>query len=198
MSKKKTLKSILETYKLNGTLYPDNPSYGTDKGDAKNYIDGFYEESFSRYKNRDITIVEIGVRSGASLCLWKNYFSKKSSIIGLDNLVDKNQHSVPVNEEWISGDNVQYLIGDAYDQSMSDQIPSNIDILIDDGPHNFESHVKMLELYTDKMNDGGVIVIEDIHYNPNMLFPYVKEKYQDNAKVYDFGGWDNRLIVINT
>jgi len=198
MSKKKTLKSILETYKLNGTLYPDNPSYGTDKGDAKSYVDGFYEEKFSKYRNQDITLVEIGVRSGASLCLWKNYFSKKSTIIGLDNLVDKNQHSIPVNEDWVTGDNIQYIIGDAYDQSMSDQIGGGIDILIDDGPHSFESHVKLLQLYTDKMDEGGMIVIEDIHYDPNMLFPHVKEKYQDNATVYDFGGWDNRLIVINT
>lgn len=198
MSKKKTLKSILEKYQLNGTLYPENPCYGTDKGDAKSYIDEFYEENFLKYKDKDITLVEIGVRSGASLCLWKNYFSKKSNIIGLDNLFDKDNFSVPINEEWVTGDNVQYLIGDAYDQLMSDQITGGIDILIDDGPHSFESHVKLLQLYTNKMNEGGVIVIEDIHYNPNMLFSYVKEKYQKNAKVYDFGGWDNRLIVIET
>lgn len=132
------------------------------------------------------------------MCLWKNYFSKNSNIIGLDNLIDKNQYLIPVNEEWVSGNNVQYIIGDAYNQSVSDQIKNNIDILIDDGPHNFESHVKMLELYSNKMNKGGTIVIEDIHYNPDILFPYLKEKYQDNAMVYDFGGWDNRLIVINT
>jgi len=198
MSKKKTLKSILEKHQLNGTLYPENPSYGTDKGDAKSYIDGFYEENFLKYKDKDITLVEIGVRSGASLCLWKNYFSEKATIIGLDNLVDKNQHSIPVNSEWVSGDNVQYVIGDAYTSEVSENVPNEIDILIDDGPHSFESHVKMLELYTHKMNKGGVIVIEDIHYNPDMLFSHVKEEYQENSKVYDFGGWDNRLIVINT
>jgi len=192
------LKSILQKFNLNETYYPDRPSYGTDKGDVKSYIDGYYEQNFSKYINQDITLVEIGVRSGASLCLWREYFSKNSKIIGLDNLYDKDNHSVPVNEEWVSGDNVEYLIGDAYTEEMVKKIPTNIDILIDDGPHTFDSHVKLLELYSHKMNLGGVIVIEDVSYSPNMLFPYVDQKYRDSSELYDFGGYDNRLIVINT
>lgn len=192
------LKSILQKFNLNETYYPDRPSYGTDKGDVKSYIDGYYEQNFSKYRNQDITLVEIGVRSGASLCLWREYFSKNSKIIGLDNLYDKDNHSVPVNQEWVSGDNVEYLIGDAYTEEMVKKIPTNIDILIDDGPHTFDSHVKLLELYSHKMNLGGVIVIEDVSYSPNMLFPYVDQKYRDSSELYDFGGYDNRLIVINT
>lgn len=192
------LKSILQKFNLNETYYPDRPSYGTDKGDVKSYIDGYYEQNFSKYRNQDITLVEIGVRSGASLCLWREYFSKNSKIIGLDNLYDKDNHSVPVNDEWVSGDNVEYLIGDAYTEEMVKKIPTNIDILIDDGPHTFDSHVKLLELYSHKMNPGGVIVIEDVSYSPNMLFPYVDQKYKDSSELYDFGGYDNRLIVINT
>lgn len=192
------LKSILQKFNLNETYYPDRPSYGTDKGDVKSYIDGYYEQNFSKYRNQDITLVEIGVRSGASLCLWREYFSKNSKIIGLDNLYDKDNHSVPVNDEWVSGDNVEYLIGDAYTEEMVKKVPSGIDILIDDGPHTFDSHVKLLELYSHKMNPGGVIVIEDVSYSPNMLFPYVDQKYRDSSELYDFGGYDNRLIVINT
>jgi len=193
-----TLKSILRKFNLNETYYPDKPSYGTDKGDTKSYIDGYYEKNFSRYKEKDITLVEIGVRSGASLCLWKEYFSKNSKIIGLDNLYDRDNHSVPINEEWVSGENVQYLIGDAYSEEVVNKIPNGIDILIDDGPHTFDSHVKLLELYSSKMNPDGVIVIEDVSYSPNMLFPHVSENHRDGSELYDFGGYDNRLIVINT
>jgi len=189
------LKKIIEQNSL-GSNFSSIPNYGTDKGNEKNYIDGFYEKNFLKYKLKNITLVEIGVRSGASMCLWKNYF-KKGIIYGLDNEEAQNVHDVPVNKEWVTGKNVNYIVGDAYTEEISKQLPK-IDILIDDGPHSFESHVKMLELYSDKMNEGGMIVIEDIHYDPNMLFPHVKEKYQDNATVYDFGGWDNRLIVINT
>ena len=41
-----------------------------------------YEKIFNKYKNKDITFVEIGILNGGSLNLWKNYFGKNSKIIG--------------------------------------------------------------------------------------------------------------------
>tara|TARA_R110000868_G_scaffold350492_5_gene611699 strand:- start:217 stop:819 length:603 start_codon:yes stop_codon:yes gene_type:complete len=193
----KTLEIILEQFKLNTYFYPNKPDYGTDKGTSHSYIRGFYEENFKKYKTKDITLVEIGVRSGASLCLWKNYFSENSIIIGMDDLSDNTENNIPINEEWVSGSNVQYIIGNAYEDCALKKLPNKIDILIDDGPHTFESHVKLLQLYSDKMNEGGIIVIEDICYPHDNLFSYVDKKYQDYSLVYDFGGYDDKLIAIN-
>lgn len=194
----KTLKQILDDCHLN--IWDEvnlkvNPNYGTDKGEPKSYIDEYYEETFKSYRDKDITLVEIGVRSGASLKLWSEYFSKKSKIYGLDNLYDKDVHSVPINEEWIASKNVEYIIGDAYTQELCDRLPK-IDILIDDGPHTFESHVKLLDLYIPKMNPGGVIVIEDISYQPNNLYEYVPDNLKDTSSFYDFGSYDDKLIDI--
>lgn len=194
----KTLKQILDDCHLN--IWDEvnlkvNPNYGTDKGEPKSYIDEYYEENFKSYRDKDITLVEIGVRSGASLKLWSEYFSKKSKIYGLDNLYDKDVHSVPINEEWIASKNVEYIIGDAYTQELCNRLPK-IDILIDDGPHTFESHVKLLDLYIPKMNSGGVIVIEDISYQPNNLYEYVPDNLKDTSSFYDFGSYDDKLIDI--
>lgn len=189
----KNLKQILIEEKL--TLELD-PEYGTDKGVPKSYVEEYYEDKFLNFQEKKITLVEIGVRSGASLCLWKNYFSEKAKIYGIDNLDDKNIHSIPVNYEWISGENVEYIVGDAYDKSIRDKIIGDIDILIDDGPHTFESHVKLLELYVSKMKKGGIIIIEDISYDYNRLYDFVPEKYKKTSSLYDFGGYDNRLIEI--
>jgi predicted O-methyltransferase YrrM len=198
MENDKTLEQILEEFKLNTYFYPNKPDFGTDKGTSHSYVKGYYEENFKKYKSKDIVLVEIGVRSGASLCLWKNYFSENSTIIGMDDLSDNNENNIPVNDEWTSGKNVQYIVGNAYEEEALKKLPEKIDILIDDGPHSFESHIKLLELYTSKMNEGGVIVIEDVRYPHDDLFEYVDEKYQDTAEVYDFGGWDDKLIIINT
>ena len=43
-----------------------------------------YEKIFSRYKNKKIKFVEIGVANGGSLYMWKKYFGKKAKIIGID------------------------------------------------------------------------------------------------------------------
>ena len=37
------------------------------------YFD-IYKENFSKYKNRKIIILEIGVLNGGSLKMWQNYF----------------------------------------------------------------------------------------------------------------------------
>ena len=48
------------------------------------------------------------------------------------------------------------------------------------------------------MNKGGYVIIEDISYNPDIIFSYVPEELQDDAYVCDFGGYDDRLIIIPT
>jgi cephalosporin hydroxylase len=188
----KTLKQIIKDENLSIEI---DPKYGTDKGGPKSYIENFYEEKFSTLADSDITLVEIGVRSGASLKLWREYFSK-ANIIGIDDFSDLNDHQIPVNKSWIYSKNVKFIIGDAYNEEVANQIRDKIDILIDDGPHTFESHVQLLSLYLPRMNKNGIIIIEDISYDYNRLYSVIPEQYRDTSVVHDFGGYDNRLIVI--
>ena len=190
----KTLKEILKEYNLNITT---NPKYGTDKGEPKSFVDGFYQENFDPLRNNKLTLVEIGVRSGASLKLWMEFFSKKTKIIGIDNFQDFNDYQIPYDEDWLSN-GVQFIDADAYTQETVDSIDGGIDILIDDGPHTPQSHKKLLQLYLPKMNKGGYVIIEDISYNPDDIFSFVPEELQDDAYVCDFGGYDDRLIIIPT
>jgi cephalosporin hydroxylase len=188
---KKSLKQILKEYNLNIT---SNPDYGTDKGEPKSYIDEFYQKTFEPFSDEEITLVEIGIRSGASIKLWREFFSK-ANIIGIDNLQDHNDNRTPINKDWIS-DGVKFIDFDAYSEKIFDILKTNIDILIDDGPHTLESHIKLLEMYIPKMNSGGMIIIEDISYNPNNLYNYVPDYLKEKSYVCDYGGYDNRLIVL--
>ena len=43
-----------------------------------------YEEIFSKYRDRKITFVEIGVLNGGSLFMWRDFFGPESRIIGID------------------------------------------------------------------------------------------------------------------
>ena len=49
----------------------------------KNYFP-IYEELLSSYVGKKITFVEIGVLSGGSLFMWKNYFGENARIIGVE------------------------------------------------------------------------------------------------------------------
>ena len=42
-----------------------------------------YEKFFSKFKNKKIIFVEIGIFNGGSLQMWKNYFGKDSRLLVL-------------------------------------------------------------------------------------------------------------------
>jgi hypothetical protein len=46
------------------------------------------------------------------------------------------------------------------------------------------------------MNVNGIIIIEDISYGANELLKFVPDNYKQSFKVYDFGGYDDRIIEI--
>ena len=60
--------------------------YTTDKGSIHSYL-SVYEQMFNILRNRKIDLLEVGISSGGSLKMWREYFLK-GKIIGLD--VDKN------------------------------------------------------------------------------------------------------------
>ena len=39
---------------------------------------------FSKYRNKEITFIEIGVLNGGSLFMWRDYFGPHARIIGID------------------------------------------------------------------------------------------------------------------
>ena len=140
------LSEIIEKFDLNPT---------TDKNSVHCYVKGYYEEQFSKYKNKKINFLEIGIRSGGSMKLWSEYFTNAKSIIGID--VDE---SVIVNQ-FKDIEKVTYYFGDAYTEEIVNKVPT-IDIFLDDGPHTLESQLDAIKYYLPKVKSGGLFLIEDV------------------------------------
>jgi hypothetical protein len=133
----------------------------TDKGTKHNYIDGYYNKKFSNLKNESINLLEIGVRWGNSISLWRNYFDK-AMIYGIDR--DRNSTSFEVCN---SLSNVKIYKADAYcKETLNIFEDSFFDVIIDDGPHRIESQIYSAKEWTAKLKVGGFLAIEDIQ-NPN-------------------------------
>lgn len=162
-----TLKEILDsTEELNSTHF-----IGTDKNTVHGFVDFFYEKEFEKYKEKEISLLEIGIEVGGSLYLWGKFF-KNGKILGVD-IEDK------VREKWKTLPNVKYLISDAYDEKFVDSLPS-FDIIIDDGPHSIESQVDCIKKYLPKLNSGGILIIEDIQ--DERYFEILKNNTPDEFK----------------
>lgn len=130
-----------------------------------------YDRHFSKYRNKDIIIVEIGVFGGGSLQMWKNYFGDKCKIIGID--ID------PRCKEF-EEEQIEILIGSQEDpiflEELKTKVPK-IDILIDDGGHTMTQQIMTFESLFSHISYDGVYLCEDLHtsYWENYGGGYKKE-----------------------
>ncbi len=126
-----------------------------------------YDELFSKYRNKKITFVEIGVKWGGSLFMWKEYFGHNAKIIGIDFNPDTKK---------LEKYGFKIFIGDQSSEKFWKNFFSevgNIDILLDDGGHTNENQILTLNNVIPNINDDGLIVTEDTisSYNKKFLNP---------------------------
>jgi len=149
-----------------------------------------YQDLFSKYVDKDITFLEIGVLGGGSLFMWRDFLGPNARIIG----VDLN----PGAKIW-EDHGFEIFIGDQGDpkflQALADKI-GNIDVLLDDGGHTYQQQVMTVETFLTRVNDGGCIVVEDTHtsymtgYGPRD-FSFMKYAYRLCDKInMRFSGFD--------
>ena len=159
-----------------------------------------YEELFSSYRGKDIVFVEIGVKMGGSLFMWRDYFGKKAKIIG----IDFNPESLKLEKYGF-----KIFIGDqsseAFWKSFFSKV-GKIDILLDDGGHTNENQILTINNTIQNINDGGLLVTEDTlssygkkFFNPSKysFINYSKFLIDDiNGRIFDKTHQDTKYIGV--
>lgn len=172
-----------------------------------------YEELFERYVGKDITFVEIGVLNGGSLFMWRDYFGPKAKIIGID--------LNPAAKKW-EKEGFQIFIGSQslplfWDQFFAEV--GKVDVVLDDGGHTNYQQIMTADKCIPHINDGGMLVVEDVHTsyfrefgNPNRWsfinfskrlvdainarFPQVKDvKNTYGSKVYSISFYESIVCM---
>ena len=120
------------------------------------YFD-IYDRHFSRFRDKPVCVVEIGVQHGGSARMWREYFGLGARIIG----VDKDPRCADVADKQI-----EIFIGDQEDKTflggLAETVPKN-DILIDDGGHTMKQQINPFEILFPKVAENGVYLVEDLH-----------------------------------
>lgn len=155
--------------------------YLTDKGDDHTYF-GVYDKIFAPHKEKSIRVLEIGISSGGSLKLFEDYFIN-AQIFGVD-----KSHC-----DWSFDGRVT-----TYECDFKDIDYDNYDIVIDDCSHYLEDQLWVVENVLPKINDGGMLVIEDVMHPDK-----VKDKFEavnSNFEIIDLNHLtpdknDNALII---
>jgi hypothetical protein len=162
--------------------------YQTDKNMGQingigHYYGGTYQTIFNNFNENDkLNILEVGIQKGGSLCAWKEYFNN-ASIYGVD-IID-----VMLDEYRNSEFN--YFISDIKSDFSKEKL-SNIgfDIIIDDGSHDFNDILFLVNNYLSELNLNGYMIIEDCQHDG--WFPHIKNML--NPEQYDVTLFDTRPL----
>jgi len=145
---------------------PDNELFRIFSADTNvwkwhHYFD-IYTKYFERYRDRPITMLEIGVFRGGSLRMWKQYFHPDSTIVGID--IDQSCQAYE-----IANENIFVRIGSQADPKFLTNVSGEFgpfDIILDDGGHKTHQQITSFgALFRESLKDGGCYMVEDVHTN---------------------------------
>jgi cephalosporin hydroxylase len=135
----------------------------------RHYFD-IYHRHLNSLRNREqLVILEIGIYSGGSLEMWRDYFGTSARIYGVDIEPRCRAYERP---------GTHVLIGDQADRTFWQNAIANgtllpPDVVIDDGGHTPEQQRITLEELLPYLRPGGVYICEDIHGQGNAFSAFV-------------------------
>lgn len=142
-----------------------------------------YERHFSKYRGKDINMMEIGVGSGGAVKMWREYFKNDTNAKVNIYAIDKNPKC-----RQFERDNIKIFIGSQEDRKFLKEVKKEIpklDILIDDGGHRMNQQITSFEEMYEHIKDEGLYLCEDVYTsywtnfgggykNPNSFIEYTK------------------------
>ena len=131
--------------------------YQTDKCSLGHGYTSIYAEMFWPLRDAPITLLEIGVWEGASMAMWREYFTK-ASIVGVD--VDTGR----ARGDYIEGTHIRQA--DVTDEPALRRVIeefNRFDVIIDDGAHLSHIARHAFRLLWPHLAAGGIYCVEDIH-----------------------------------
>lgn len=139
--------------------------YGSDKSKDDHGYTNIYQLLFNPIQYKVKRVLEIGIAAGQSLQGWREYFPN-AQITG----VEPRGLAPKVKQNIDRMSRVNYAIVNVLEKSITqDQIKKKLnadldsfDIIIDDGPHTFDSQRDFLVRLFPFVKPGGIYIIEDI------------------------------------
>ena len=144
----------------------DNRRHGNGIWKWDHYFD-IYDRHFHRFRGKEVHVLEIGIYSGGSLEMWRDYFGPQSCIYGVDIQPECRAYESA---------NVKIFIGDQANSSFWRDVRRSVptlDIVIDDGGHLPEQQIVSIEELLPFMRPGGVYCCEDVHGVGHQFASYI-------------------------
>ena len=163
-----------------------------------------YNMLFAPFEEREITMGEIGVAAGASVALWRAYFTKAHLFF-----YDRDENFLNFSRARNFKDTSLHLMDVKETQSICDGLAKaegGFDILIDDSSHDFDDQIRIIHAAIPYLKSGGILIVEDIfRKRPETDYAKKLEGVFDQFSfaafftcehIYKFSGdWDNDKLL---
>jgi hypothetical protein len=135
----------------------------------RHYFDAYHRHLAPLRHRENLVVLEIGIYSGGSLDMWRDYFGPTLQLIGVDIAPACKSYERP---------GIKVLIGDQADRAfwrraIADGTIPPVDVVIDDGGHTDEQQRNTLEELLPHLKPGGVYLCEDVHGADSSFSAYV-------------------------
>ena len=176
-------------------IHKNNKGKASDKWES--YLD-YYDELFLPFKNKKVSLMEIGVQNGGSLTTFSEYFSNFKDILGCD--INEKCKLLKYNNP-----KIKVVVGNVNTNETFNEIVKIIDsfdIIIDDGSHMSSDIIISFIRYFSLLSPGGIYVIEDIHtlysskyggglFNENSAMNFFRKL----SDVVNYQFWNNKISL---
>jgi O-antigen biosynthesis protein len=153
-----------------------------------------WDDIFSPYQNREISLLEIGTQNGGSLEIFAKYFPQAKHIIGCD--IEENCQALEFSDPRIT-----VITGDINSDTVENRIAElapDLDIIIDDGSHHPRDIIRSFCRHFKRLDDHGLYLIEDLHtsywgdYDGGLYQPYTAIAFLKRlVDITNFEHWQN-------
>lgn len=192
--------------------------YDTDKSSQRNNVTNsrhchpytlFYDGLFKSKRNERLKIAELGILDGASLLMWREYFTN-SEIYGFeydDRLIRNFKQKFDNARISLAGMDVTNKNSIVNAFRGVNALPF-YDIIIEDTTHQFEDQIRVIENAHHYLKPGGIMIIEDIFKSYNegdylsRLAPILAMHFQDYYFIEldhvnkNSTGWNNDKLFV--
>jgi hypothetical protein len=127
-----------------------------------------YHRHLAKFRGRSPVVLEVGIFSGGSIDLWRDYFGTGTRYYGCDIAPACKAYERP---------GVEVVIGDQGSRSFWRDTLARIpapDVVLDDGSHDPAHQRTTLEAVLPHLKPGGVYVCEDVHGRGNPFAAFAR------------------------
>jgi len=153
--------------------------YISDKGTTFRGKHGYtllYDDLLRPFRDKNPTFLEIGLKIGGpehgnpggtkrgdspSVQMWQEYFGEVD-LVGFD--ISDFSHQVNEKFDFIMGDS-----GSDKDMQRLSDFRSSYDIILEDGSHNSYHQQNAIKHLWEKLSQGGLFIVEDLHWQPGNI-----------------------------